>query len=778
MSTDRARTAGQPRGHRRWSAAAVAVALLAAGVFGSVAVVTLKLKHMGEQGVQAERDLQSVVTELRTQDALEWRVISGRLSPKDVRVELVESRERAKALIERASAGDPGHHVNELLAAHARYGAAVDKELALLADGEAEEAEEVDEAEVDPAFDAAMETLQDEGAEISAAAAQARTLSDAGVLLTVVLSLALTAGVQNRRKRAEVRREAERRSEARYRALIDQSSDLVMVTDRAGRAGYLSPSAERLLRTSPGTPVELTRLVHPADEPALTAALQQVTAERPAALELRLPSDDGQRTFELSVQDLTGDPAVSGLVLTGHDVTARQALQSEMEHRALHDTLTGLPNRALLADRFDQALRAEQRTGSATGLLLIDLDRFKEINDTLGHHFGDQLLTQIGPRLAEALRASDTVARLGGDEFAVLLPEVDTLPAAVGVAEKLQTALARPFAVDGVDLDVEASIGVVLSGEHGSHPAELMQRADIAMYVAKQRSLGVAVYDPDTDGHSPERLALLGDLRRALSNDELFLHYQPKISLSTGEVCGAEALLRWQHPSRGLVPPDAFIPLAENTGLIGPLTTQVLDLALAQARRWADADAPLQIAVNLSARNLLDDRLDTLVAQMLTRHGVAPALLKLEVTESAIMTDPVRAKAVLERLAALGVGLSIDDFGAGYTSLGQLKNLPVTELKVDRSFVMSMQTDTSNSMIVRSVVELGHNLGLTAVAEGVENTQILNQLAGYTCDVAQGYHLSRPLTADAFDTWRASWPGLPHTPHQRAFLPAARTAPA
>ncbi len=305
-----------------------------------------------------------------------------------------------------------------------------------------------------------------------------------------------------------------------------------------------------------------------------------------------------------------------------------------------------------------------------------------------------------------------------------------------------------------------------------------MQRADIAMYVAKQRSLGVAVYDPDTDGHSPERLALLGDLRRALSNDELFLHYQPKISLSTGEVCGAEALLRWQHPSRGLVPPDAFIPLAENTGLIGPLTTQVLDLALAQARRWADADAPLQIAVNLSARNLLDDRLDTLVAQLLTRHGVAPALLKLEVTESAIMADPVRAKALLERLAALGVGLSIDDFGAGYTSLGQLKNLPVTELKVDRSFVMTMQTDTSNSMIVRSVVELGHNLGLTAVAEGVENTQILNQLAGYTCDVAQGYHLSRPLTADAFDTWRASWPGLPHTPHQRAFLPAARTAPA
>ncbi len=247
-------------------------------------------------------------------------------------------------------------------------------------------------------------------------------------------------------------------------------------------------------------------------------------------------------------------------------------------------------------------------------------------------------------------------------------------------------------------------------------------------------------------------------------------------------MCGAEALLRWQHPERGLLPPDAFIPLAENTGLIGPLTTRVLDLALAQARRWADADQPLQVAVNLSARNLLDDRLDTLVTQLLARHGVAAALLKLEVTESAIMTDPVRASAVLERLHASGVALSIDDFGAGYTSLGQLKTLPVTELKVDRSFVRTMATDTSNSMIVRSVVELGHNLGLCAVAEGVETHEILNQLAAYGCDVAQGYHLSRPLPAVDFDRWRTTWFGPPDSPQTATSpvglgtVPAARTA--
>ena len=440
---------------------------------------------------------------------------------------------------------------------------------------------------------------------------------------------------------------------------------------------------------------------------------------------------------------------------------------AQNRHQALHDALTGLPNRVLLADRFDQALRGETRAGHSTALLLIDLDRFKEVNDTLGHHYGDELLKQVGPRLAGALRATDTVARLGGDEFAVLLPAVTGLETAVVIAHDLQAALSRPFDVDDVQLDVEASIGVVLSGEHGCSPAELMQRADVAMYVAKQHYVGVAVYDPDSDGHSPQRLALLGDLRRALSGDELRLHFQPKLSLTTGQVCGAEALVRWQHPDRGVVPPDAFIPLAENTGLIGPLTTRVLDLALAQARRWADAGAPLQVAVNLSARNLLDERLDALVRDLLAQHGVPAALLKLEVTESAIMTDPDRAKLVLERLHALGVTLSIDDFGAGYTSLGQLKDLPVTELKVDRSFVATMHTDSSNSMIVRSVVELGHNLGLIAVAEGVEDASTLGMLADLGCDVAQGYHLSRPLTAEALDAWRAGRTApVPHAPEQ------------
>ena len=739
--------------------------VLAVVVFGSVTAGTLQLKHVGERGVQAERDLQGATTELHAQDALEWRVISGRVRPQDVLEDLEASRQRARQLTTAATGGD-AEVEEEVLTLLDAYSSAVDEELRLLAAGREVAAEEYDEAHVDPAFEAALEDLEDHGAEVSALAARARATSDAGVVLTVALSLAVTALVQSRRRRAEARRTAERRSEARYRSLVDQSEDLVVVTDRSGRARYLSPSAERLFDLPADSgPLDLAQVVHPEDAAALAAVVApaQALVEEGSAppVEVRFTGPRGWRVFEVSGRDLSANPAVGGVVVTGHDVTDRRALQQEMEHRALHDHLTGLPNRALLADRFDQALRSAQREGRSVGLLLIDLDRFKEINDTLGHHVGDQLLTQIGPRLAGALRGSDTVARLGGDEFAVLLPGLHAVEDAVRVAGELQEALQRSFPVEGVDLDVEASIGVVLSGIHGADAGTLMQRADVAMYLAKQGHLGVCTYDAASDSHDPQRLALLGDLRRALEGEELFLVYQPKVALSTGEVCGAEALVRWDHPHRGLVLPDAFIPLAENTGLITPLTRRVLDLALAQARRWSDDGHPLQVAVNLSARNLVDDHLDALVGELLTAHGVPASLLKLEVTETAIMTDPVRAKDVLERLHALGVAISIDDFGAGYTSLAHLRDLPVTELKVDRSFVGTMDSDTSNDLIVRSVIELGHNLGLSAVAEGVEDAATLTTLSGYSCDVAQGYHLSRPLLAGAFDQWRAGWPGLP-----------------
>jgi len=451
------------------------------------------------------------------------------------------------------------------------------------------------------------------------------------------------------------------------------------------------------------------------------------------------------------------------LVTRGHrrqlDVERARAV-----HDSLHDALTGLPNRTLLGDRLEQALRADARLGTSTALLLLDLDRFKEINDTFGHYHGDQVLRQVGPRLSAVVRDVDTVARLAGDEFVVLLPGVASVEAAMAVAGQLRAALERPFHAEGIDLDVEVSVGVVVSAQHSRDAITLLQRADVAMYAAKTQNLGIAVYDPAFDVHSPAKFALFGDLRRALERGELVLSYQPKVSISNGKVVGVEALVRWQHPERGLVYPDEFIPFTEYTGLIGPLTRHVLSTAIAQARTWDEAGRPLPVSVNLSARNLLDEGLPDLVAELLATHRVDPNLLELEVTESAIMTEPARAQRLLEQLSALGVRISIDDFGAGYTSLSQLKNLPVSELKIDRAFVMAMIEDPSSALIVRSVIDLGHNLGFTLVAEGVETEQIMTALGDLGCDVAQGYLLSRPMTVAAFDTWFAQGLVVPIPP--------------
>ena len=430
-----------------------------------------------------------------------------------------------------------------------------------------------------------------------------------------------------------------------------------------------------------------------------------------------------------------------------------QQSTAELSHQALHDDLTGLPNRRLLADRFEQALRAEQRTDSRTGLLVLDLDGFKQINDTFGHQYGDDLLIQVGTRLAGPLREVDTVARLGGDEFAILLPGLHSVADAMTMAGMLRATLEVPFLIAGLDLEVDASVGVVLSGEHGQTAEMLLKHADVAMYSAKAQGVGVAAYDAETDGNSPARLVLQGDLRRAIHQDELVLHYQPKISVGDGAVLGAEALVRWEHPTRGLIPPAEFIPVAEHSGLIGALSFHILSAALVQAHAWAEAGRPLSVSVNISARNLLDEQLPQKVAALIALHGVPAELLVLEVTESALMTDPSKAKRVLEELAALDVGISIDDFGAGYTSLGHLTTLPITELKIDRSLVSAMTRDQGSALIVQSIITLGQNLGLTIVAEGVETKEELTLLATLGCDSAQGYHLCHPLSADAFETW-------------------------
>ena len=428
----------------------------------------------------------------------------------------------------------------------------------------------------------------------------------------------------------------------------------------------------------------------------------------------------------------------------------RQAAASH--HEALHDPLTGLPNRELFADRVGQAIRAADRGLQPAALLLLDLDRFKDVNDTLGHHHGDLLLGEVAARLTSALRGVDTVARLGGDEFAMLLPDA-TAEGAAAVADKLRATLHQPLTLDGVGLDLDASIGIAVYPDHGGDAAELLQHADVAMYAAKQTHAGFVVYDPAVDQHSPRRLALLGGLRRALERNELVLHYQPKADLHSGQVLGAEALVRWQHPAHGLLGPGEFIPLAERTGLIHPLTRWVLDAALRQAAEWRRAGHHLSIAVNVSTRSLLDHDFPEQVADRLATWQVPAGSLVLEVTESAVMADPALALEVLGRLHALGVGLAVDDFGTGYSSMAYLKALPVDELKVDRSFVGQMTTSNSDAVIVRSTIDLGHNLGLHVVAEGVENQATWEELAALGCDTAQGYHLGRPMPAADLERW-------------------------
>jgi diguanylate cyclase (GGDEF)-like protein len=399
------------------------------------------------------------------------------------------------------------------------------------------------------------------------------------------------------------------------------------------------------------------------------------------------------------------------------------------------------------------------------------LNDFKDVNNTLGHHHGDLLLKEIGPRLQGFLRQSDTVARLGGDEFALLLPDTDQ-EGALRVAKKAHEVLAVPFKVEGLNIAVEASIGIAHFPDHGATASVIMQRADVAMYAAKRSGSGSAVYAAERDHYSARRLALMGELRYAIEHDELALFYQPKIHMQTRRVIGVEALLRWRHPHRGIIPPDEFIPLAERSGLIRPLTAWVLSTALDQARAWEHDGLQLSVAVNLSARNLSDTQLPDHLTDLLRRTGAPAGRLELEITESSIMADPARALDVLTRLHRMGIPLAIDDFGTGYSSLGYLKRLPVSAVKVDKSFVKNMETDDNDAVIVRSTVELAHNLGLQVIAEGVETSYLWDRLAALGCDAAQGYYMSQPMPADALSKWFVD------SPWQVPMVPPASAADA
>ena len=582
-------------------------------------------------------------------------------------------------------------------------------------------------------------------------------------LLAVVLSSAVSRAAEFEAKRQQV--EALARFETTY-----QGAPIgIAMIDLRGRPLESNPALQEILGYSAEelAKMHVVDAMHPDDQTAVGRLFRELVAgDRDAyRVEERFVRKDGETVWAnvsaSLVRDPDGEPSfVVGMI---EDISKRKSAEEALlsqaelnEHQARHDSLTGLANRVFFRDRIERAIHAAERDGHTVAVLMMDLDRFKEVNDSLGHHAGDTLLKELGARLQGVLRASDSVARLGGDEFGLLLPKPNGADDIVRAIERIREALERPIVVQGLPLAVEASIGVSLYPEDGGDVDTLLQRADVAMYIAKEENSAYAFYDEAVDHYDPTRLTLVGELRRAIEQRELVLFYQPKMSLETGAVTSVEALLRWHHPSRGLVMPDDFVPVAQQTGLIKPLTLYVLARALEQCRAWQQGGLRLAVAINLSTRNLLDVEFPDEVELLLDRWEVDPSLVEFEITESTMLADPARTRGILERLAGTGIRLSIDDFGTGYSSLAYLKRLPVNEIKIDGSFVVGMSGNDDDATIVRSTIDLGRNLGLDVVAEGVEDAETLERLRALGCTAAQGFHISPALSADELEAWLAA----------------------
>jgi len=474
------------------------------------------------------------------------------------------------------------------------------------------------------------------------------------------------------------------------------------------------------------------------------------------------------RLLEEAAEDLAF--GIAGLRTRSAHAEAHRTI----ERLAYYDVLTGLPNHAQFEERVNAALA--QAGPPALAMLLLGINRFREINDALGFNEGDALLRALGARVRAAVGNEGLVARVRGDEFGVLLPRADA-GAAERVAQRILSALDAPFVLGGVAVDVSLAVGIALCPEHGTDAQSLLRRADVAMQYAKRSGDAWAFYTAGRDGDGARRLVMARELRGAIEHDQLALYYQPKVFLPAGEVCGLEALVRWRHPERGLVPPAEFIALAEHTGLIKPLADWAVAAALRQSRAWREAGLRLPIAVNLSVRNLQDPDLVPRVARLLRDHGAGGDWLEFEITESAIMDDPERALQTLRALHELGIALHIDDFGTGYSSLGYLQRLSVDAVKIDKSFVQGMLEDADSAVIVRSTITLAHDLGILAVAEGVENEAVLERLLAKGCDIAQGYHIAKPMPAEECREWLAScrWRLAEHRPLGRRQGQAARS---
>ncbi len=554
-------------------------------------------------------------------------------------------------------------------------------------------------------------------------------------------------------------RDALAENELRYRRIVETAQEGIWTTNAEGQTTFANQKMAQMLGCNMSTLLRSSvfDFADHRDYALISASLDRRARGVAEQHDVRLVRRDGGELWvSLSTNPLFGEGGefIGALAMVA-DISDRKQAEQALAHQALHDILTGLPNRALFQDRVEQAILAARRDGTSAAVMFIDMDGFKDVNDSFGHQQGDQILRQVGERLRSVVRESDTIARLGGDEFAVVMQGIRNTEEVAFVTTKMLKSMEVPFLIGDQLVEVTASIGIASCPEDGEDVTTLLQRADTAMYVAKQQRNSFALYAAGVDHEPTNRLVVTAELRHAIERENLVLYYQPKVSMSSGRIVGVEALVRWPHPDRGLIPPDHFIPVAEKTGLIRPLSQWVVNAALRQLRGWHELGLQISTAVNLSMRDLRDPQLADNISRLLDTWGVNPAWLSVEITETMIMADPRQTMAAVTRLSEMGIRFCIDDFGTGYSSLAYLKELPAQEIKIDKSFVMDLLTDGNDATIVRSVIDLAHNLGRTTVAEGVESKDVWETLSALGCDVAQGYYMGHPMPIAVFETWLA-----------------------
>jgi diguanylate cyclase (GGDEF)-like protein/PAS domain S-box-containing protein len=708
-----------------------------------------------------------------------------------------EAGEALDASLKKAMALEPGSSamLSGLLEKHAKYRAFAKPMFRAVDNHDIPRANEIDENSADPLFDdieqqvlaAAARHRDDATMQLNRLVAVQRiVLISTPVVLAIGVGLALLFLQMLRRIRKNIDAAAQgalRTSEQRLQALVANTSDAILVSDVDGNVIYEAPTRRPDPLKNMGQLVGTSLLdpIHPADRPTLQGLLQTVssTAGSTKSIEIRTRGeDDAWRYIQLTLTNLLDEPAVGAIVATASDTTERKNFEEQLARKAFYDTLTSLPNRALLLDRISQAEARARRRNAVIGVVFIDLDNFKRVNDSLGHHVGDRLLIAAAKRLEACVRPADTVARLGGDEFVILLEHLGSEATSEGtlVAENILAHFSQPFDLDGKQYIVSASVGLAFAHAGGGRgdADTLLRDADVAMYRAKNDGKGrYVVFEENMHAEAVKKLEIETDLRAAIERRELRVYFQPIMQLQGEGFREMEALVRWQHPTRGLLPPSEFIAIAEESGLIIPLGRYVLNEACQQVARWQrefPTEPPLQVSVNLSPRQFDDPNLVADVAAALSGAQIGAALLKLEVTEGLIMRDTAKSIETLKSLKDFGVTIAIDDFGTGYSSLSYLRKLPLDVLKIDRSFVQSIGTSAEDDAIVRAVISVARSLGLTVTAEGIETGEQARLLREWSCQAGQGYLFSRPLPAEEFTAlFCAQAPGFDRSHSPRDF---------